>query len=292
MLMDVAVLTGLGLLSAWMLTVSRQKFAPATDDLIEEINGKLPHTQCAQCGYPGCRPYAEAIANGDAINKCPPGGTSTIQVLADLLGREPLPLDESVGIETPPAVAVIREHECIGCTLCIVACPVDAIVGAQGQMHTVIESACTGCDLCREPCPVDCIDLVLQEETHVSDFPAIETPCINCGECAVACPKTLQPQLLYWHRDNKERTSVLNLNDCIECRLCDRVCPSEIPLTDIFKVSKARTRKAHQEKLAAESAEIRYIARESRQSSKETRVAKRPSTDDKAALLASLKGES
>jgi len=292
MLMDVAVLTGLGLLSAWMLTASRQKFAPATDELVEEINSKLPQTQCAQCGYPGCRPYAEAIAEGDAINKCPPGGTATIQLLSDLLGREALPLDESIGTETPPAVAVIREQECIGCTLCIVACPVDAIIGAQGQMHTVVESACTGCDLCREPCPVDCIDLVLQEESVVPDFPIVETPCINCGDCAVACPKALQPQLLYWYRDNNERTRELDLDACIECRLCDRVCPSDIPLTDIFKTSKARARIELQSRLAAEAAETRYIARESRQSSKETRVAKRPSADDRAALLASLKGES
>ncbi len=107
----------------------------------------------------GCKPYAEAIAGGDRINKCPPGGEATIQALADLLDVEPEPLDAEGG-EKPPMVAFIRETECIGCTKCIQACPVDAIVGAARQMHTVIAAECTGCDLCVEPCPVDCIDMI------------------------------------------------------------------------------------------------------------------------------------
>ena len=292
MVADVVVLTSLGLIAAWLLTTSRQRFAPATDDLVEQINQKLPQTQCAQCGYPGCRPYAEAIAAGEQINKCPPGGESTIEVLADFLGREVLPLDQSVGEATPPAVAVIQEHECIGCTLCIPACPVDAIIGAQGQMHTVLESACTGCDLCREPCPVDCIDLVVQDTTPVPVFPAVQTPCINCGDCAIACPKALQPQLLFWYREDTERARDLNLSDCIECRLCDRVCPSDIPLTNIFQVTKLIARREDNAKSAAQVAEARFIARESRQSNIATRVVKRPSANDRQALLDSLKESS
>ena len=135
------------------------RFRVEGDPIAEQINALLPQTQCGQCGYPGCKPYSEAIAAGDKINKCPPGGEATIQALADLLDVEVEPLDAVEG-EKPKMVAYIREAECIGCTKCIQACPVDAIVGAAKQMHTVIISECTGCDLCVEPCPVDCIDMI------------------------------------------------------------------------------------------------------------------------------------
>lgn len=125
-------------------------------DLITLIDNLLPQTQCGECGHPGCLPYAEAIANGEAINRCPPGGNETIAALANLLGMTALPLD---GTPRPDSVAYIRENECIGCTLCIQACPVDAILGAAKLMHTVIAEECTGCDLCVEPCPVDCIEM-------------------------------------------------------------------------------------------------------------------------------------
>lgn len=135
------------------------------DPVVERINAVLPQTQCAQCGYPGCRPYAEAIARGEAeINQCPPGGDEGVRALAQLLGRDVLPLDAERGEHKPPQVAYIREDECIGCTKCIQACPVDAIVGAQKLMHTVIAEDCTGCELCLPPCPVDCIDLVPARE--------------------------------------------------------------------------------------------------------------------------------
>lgn len=129
-------------------------------DLIYQVNSLLPQTQCGQCGYAGCRPYARAIINGAAINKCPPGGSATIKALAQLLNETVVPLDSAHGKHSLPRVAVIREDECIGCTKCIQACPVDAIIGAAKLMHTVIASECTGCDLCIEPCPVDCIDLL------------------------------------------------------------------------------------------------------------------------------------
>lgn len=120
----------------------------------------LPQTQCRQCGYQGCSPYAAAIAAGEAaINRCPPGGDEVIAELASLLGRAPLPLDSGCGKTEAPAVARIIEAQCIGCTLCIAACPVDAIVGARQLMHTVISAECTGCALCLPPCPVDCIVL-------------------------------------------------------------------------------------------------------------------------------------
>lgn len=127
--------------------------------LIQRIDALLPQTQCGKCGHPGCRPYAEGIARGEAINKCPPGGTETIAELAQLLNLAPLELDSTRG-EAPAQIAFIREAECIGCTKCIQACPVDAIVGAAKLMHTVIVDECTGCDLCVAPCPVDCIDML------------------------------------------------------------------------------------------------------------------------------------
>ncbi|WLD57075.1 electron transport complex subunit RsxB [Salinispirillum sp. LH 10-3-1] len=143
-----------------LLGYAAVRFKPEGNPIVEQIDAILPQTQCGQCGYPGCRPYAEAISNGDMINKCPPGGESTILALADLLDVEAPPLDAEHGEEKPRQVAVIREEECIGCTKCIQACPVDAILGAAKQMHTVIAAECTGCDLCLDPCPVDCIDMI------------------------------------------------------------------------------------------------------------------------------------
>ncbi|CAE6720947.1 Ion-translocating oxidoreductase complex subunit B [Paraburkholderia domus] len=126
--------------------------------LADRIEDLLPQTQCTKCGYPACRPYAEAVASGEAnYNQCPPGGAEGIARLAALLGQPVIPLNSANGIERPRPLAVIDEQVCIGCTLCMQACPVDAIVGAPKQMHTVIAELCTGCDLCVPPCPVDCI---------------------------------------------------------------------------------------------------------------------------------------
>ncbi|ABE59472.1 electron transport complex subunit RsxB [Chromohalobacter israelensis] len=129
--------------------------------LIETLDAALPQTQCGKCGHPGCRPYAEGIAAGEAINKCPPGGEATVIRLAELTGQTPQPLAQPA---ESPKVAFIREAECIGCTKCIQACPVDAILGAAKQMHTVIAGECTGCELCVAPCPVDCIDILPHPE--------------------------------------------------------------------------------------------------------------------------------
>jgi electron transport complex protein RnfB len=128
--------------------------------LADEIDALLPQTQCTRCGYDGCRPYSEAIAGGLAqINQCPPGGSATIAVLASLLHREALPLNPENGIEGAALVAIIDEDRCIGCVKCLPPCPVDAIVGARRQTHTVIADLCTGCELCVAPCPVDCITM-------------------------------------------------------------------------------------------------------------------------------------
>ena len=145
---SIALLAGIGLAFAY------RRLPPSDGDLVERVNDELPQTQCAQCGFPGCRPYAEAVVKGSAaINLCPPGGDETVRRLARLLGRDVMPLAENA----IKAVAVIDESDCIGCYHCRNACPVDAIVGAPHLMHTVIEAECTGCELCIAPCPVDCI---------------------------------------------------------------------------------------------------------------------------------------
>jgi len=129
-------------------------------DIVRSVDALLPQTQCRRCGYDACRPYAEAIAAGDAINRCPPGGDALIAALASLTGSPVVALDRAHGEHVPLAVARIDEAWCIGCTLCIDACPVDAIIGAPKRMHAVLPALCTGCGLCLPPCPVDCIDMV------------------------------------------------------------------------------------------------------------------------------------
>ena len=169
-IVSIAILGGLfGLGLGW----AAQKFRVESDPVVDQIDALLPQTQCGQCNYPGCRPYAEAIAAGEAeINRCPPGGEATMIALAELLGRDPVPLEDEEAAEKPKAVAYIVEEECIGCTLCIQACPVDAILGAAKQMHTVIETECTGCELCLPPCPVDCISMVpLQQNIREWKWP-------------------------------------------------------------------------------------------------------------------------
>ena len=156
MLTAVITIAAIALIAGVGLSFASRRLPPSADELVEQVNDLLPQTQCAQCGYPGCRPFAAAVVDGEAaINLCPPGGEETIRRLADLLGRDVIPLAESV----TPAVAVIDEALCIGCTHCRNACPVDAIVGAHQLMHTVITDECTGCELCVAPCPVDCISM-------------------------------------------------------------------------------------------------------------------------------------
>ncbi len=151
---------GAGLATGRLLCWIARKTAAPLADTVEAIDALLPQTQCGQCGYAGCRPYAAAIIGGEAINRCPPGGEAVVRELAEQLGRPYEAPDNELAYDPEVRVAVIREDECIGCTKCIQACPVDAILGAARHMHTVIESECTGCDLCVDPCPVDCIDMV------------------------------------------------------------------------------------------------------------------------------------
>jgi len=166
MLTALLAMAGLALFLGLVLGFAAIKFKVEESPLVQKIDAILPQTQCGQCTYPGCKPYATAIAAGEAdINQCPPGGEEGIRKLAELLGVEPKPLNAEHGVTKPKSLAVIDENICIGCTLCIQACPVDAILGAAKHMHTVIAAECTGCELCLAPCPVDCISMVpIQED--------------------------------------------------------------------------------------------------------------------------------
>lgn len=181
-MIGILVICALFALFGLLLGYSAIRFRVEGDPLVDKIDAVLPQTQCGQCGFPGCRPYAEAIAKGDAdINRCPPGGEDGVKALAELLGVEAKPLDEAVGEEKPKALAVIDEQKCIGCTLCIQACPVDAILGAAKHMHTVIASECTGCELCVPVCPVDCIAMEPIPETLASwRWPQPRSPLQSC----------------------------------------------------------------------------------------------------------------
>jgi Na+-translocating ferredoxin:NAD+ oxidoreductase subunit B len=161
MIEAIIVFSIFALLLGLVLGFSAKKFKVKGNPLVEQINSILPQTQCGQCTYAGCKPYAEAIAKGEAkINQCPPGGQEGVDALAELLNFDTLPLNEEHGETKPKHVVEIDEELCIGCTLCIQACPVDAILGASKVMTTVIASECTGCDLCIPVCPVDCIYLI------------------------------------------------------------------------------------------------------------------------------------
>ncbi len=164
-----AIMAALAVVIGLILGVAAIKYKVDEDPLVDKIDALLPQTQCGQCGYPGCKPYATAVASGEAeINKCVPGGDEGIHKLADLLGRDYVPMDGELAKPKPKSVALIDENTCIGCTLCIQACPVDAIVGSAKHLHTVIAQECTGCELCVAPCPVDCIDIVPVKESVTS----------------------------------------------------------------------------------------------------------------------------
>jgi len=159
MLSALLVMATIAIVLGAVLGFAAIKFRTEGNPMVDKIDSVLPQTQCGQCGFPGCKPYATAIASGEApINKCPPGGEEGIQKLADLLGVDVIPFGGDTVLK-PKSVAIIDESTCIGCTLCIQACPVDAIVGAAKQMHTIITAECTGCELCIAPCPVDCISM-------------------------------------------------------------------------------------------------------------------------------------
>ena len=162
----VAAISLLGLIFGVILGYASRRFAVEDDPVVEKIDEFLPQSQCGQCGYPGCRPYAEAVSNGEKINCCAPGGEAVMLKIAELLNVDPQPIDADESAAEPARMlAIIDEANCIGCTKCIQACPVDAIVGATRAMHTVMSDLCTGCNLCVAPCPTQCIELRPVETT-------------------------------------------------------------------------------------------------------------------------------
>jgi electron transport complex protein RnfB len=171
-----------------------------------DIDALLPQTQCTRCGYPACRPYAEAIARGEAdINQCPPGGQPVIEALAALLARRPKPLNPANGVQSAPRVAVIDEARCIGCARCLPACPVDAIVGTRRYMHTVIGAECSGCELCLPPCPVDCIVMVPASPASAATLLSLEQTRHRAG----AYRHRYQAHLARRTREEEERARLL-----------------------------------------------------------------------------------
>ena len=283
---DLLIVTGLVAFTALSLVTARRYLDPNGNEVVEELNRLLPQTQCAQCGYPGCRPYAEAMANGAPVTLCPPGGDRTAEKLAEKLGRS---LEQKKVKQPELAIAKIIESECIGCTLCITACPVDAIVGARNQIHTVLNEICTGCELCIPPCPVDCIDLESQPKTKYPTFPEEPMACINCGFCVATCPRDLQPHLLYRYRRDSDIADEFRIDDCIECRRCDQVCPSMIPLTDNFRVTKQVRAELEKARAAAQINEVRFLARQTRLNQSLNTVVSKPSQRDLESILDQIK---
>ena len=294
-----SILAGLMLVLGGLLLWMRRRLGDEDQGLIDAIDALLPQTQCGQCGYPGCRPYAQAVADGEAIDRRPPGGQETFDALKALLAAE-----EGAAPPAPePARARIREAECVGCFLCAAACPVDAILGAPGFMHSVIEQQCTGCALCLPACPVDCIDLIpLPEPAPMghhqrsgaarsfalsgadnATLPEVAADaaarseahrCIGCNRCEPVCPQDLAPRELLWltQAGMWDAAAALGLDRCIQCRLCDRSCPSQIPLAELFGEGQRTLAAQADNRAQATWAKARFQARTARLASERAKA--------------------
>ena len=243
-LIAAGTLAGLTLIAGLALTWAHARL-PANDaGLVDAIDALLPQTQCGQCGHPGCRPYAEALATGAPMDLCPPGGQETFATLKALLGRD----DGIAPSEPQPTTARIREPECIGCALCLAPCPVDAIVGAPGFMHTVIEDQCTGCELCLPACPVDCIELIAMPAPSVSIGARAGRPWSE-GSPERGRPRSESPPEQGRPRSegSPERgRPALDLNQdssvdapCIGCNRCEPACPESLAPQHLLRLIRA-----------------------------------------------------
>lgn len=256
----------------------RRKYPQDPTTLIDLIDEMLPQTQCAQCGYPGCRPYAAAIITGEALNLCPPGGQRLYLDLVELMGEAQ---SAQPPAQPPEVVAVIDESQCIGCALCLAPCPVDAIVGSMNKMHTVIENLCTGCELCVPVCPVDCITLqplpISVTATLHPDPQQATHNCINCGLCNPACPVGLPAQELL-HALQQDKSALANsqgLMQCIECGLCDRVCPSNIGMAELFAAGKRAQREQTAVNATRDNYKKRFAAHQARHQQRQSTAAEK-----------------
>ena len=262
------------LLIGYAIEYVARRLAATDDALVSEVDALLPQTQCAQCGYPGCKPYARAIVKDDApIDRCPPGGQTTVVALSRLLGRELA--NKQLVTDKIPGVAQIREADCIGCTLCINACPVDAIVGAHECMHSVIEQYCTGCELCIAPCPMDCIEMIeIEHRKPDTETAKTEIACIHCDRCNDVCPVDLAAHSLYRLIHTADIDAAINkgLSDCILCGSCDAVCPSHIPLSRIYRSAKYHYKNISEQRKQATQAQARYETRTTRMTQRELKA--------------------
>ena len=235
--------------------VLQQRYPVHLDALVNSVDALLPQTQCAQCGYPGCRPYAHAmVTQGVALDLCPPGGSEVHTALVTLLHTSNP--TNTAPIEAAPLLAFVHENQCIGCGLCLAPCPVDAIIGAKGYLHTVTRD-CTGCELCVPPCPVDCIEMIaVTKPSHIPErltnpVPPANHDCISCALCEPVCPVDLPVQNLWQltERNQLNQANAMGMLDCIECGLCNRSCPSQIALAQEFGLAKKTIRQMQQQQV-------------------------------------------